>query len=185
MIIKSFFALMLISSLSIYAQNKSMNSKFYSIKVKDIEGREFKLDEFKGKTILVVNVASKCGYTPQYDGLQELFNKYKERDFVILGFPSNDFLWQEAGSDKEIIEFCTLNYGVTFPMFSKISVRGSDQHPLYTFLTSKVTNPNHNGFITWNFNKFLVDKNGNIVTRFGSKTEPLSKELITELEKVL
>ena len=157
-------------------------NNFYSIKVKDIDGKEFTLDEYRGKTILIVNVASKCGYTPQYEGLEKLYEKYKSKDFVVLGFPSNDFLWQEPAEERAIKEFCTLNYGVTFPMFSKIEVLGKGQHPLYNFLTQEKTNPKFHGRITWNFNKFLIDKNGKIVNRFDSKIEPLSKEIVEAVQ---
>ncbi|MDA0986875.1 MAG: glutathione peroxidase [Bacteroidetes bacterium] len=183
--IKYLILFLLISFVNLNGQASKMNHNILDITVKDIDGKTFKLNSFKGKTILIVNVASKCGFTPQYEGLQKLYDKYKNKNFVILGFPSNDFLFQETGSDEEIKEFCTTNYAVTFPMFSKISVRGSDQHPLYTFLTSKETNPNYNGFITWNFNKFLIDKNGKITNRFGSKIEPLNQEVISEIEKIL
>ena len=160
-------------------------SDIYKIEVKDIDGNIFKMEKFKGKTILIVNTASKCGYTPQYEGLEKLFINYKDKNFVILGFPSNDFLWQEPASEREIKEFCTLNYGVTFPMFSKIEVWGKGQHPLYKFLSEKNSNPKFYGKINWNFNKFLIDKNGKIINRFGSKVEPLSKEITEAIETIL
>ena len=145
----------------------------YSFKAKDIDGVERSLSEFAGKVLLIVNVASKCGFTPQYKGLEALYQKYKERGFVVLGFPANDFGRQEPGTDAEIKSFCSTTYGVTFPMFSKISVKGKDIHPLYDFLTGKETNPQHFGKIGWNFTKFLIDRKGTIVDRFDSKHDPM------------
>jgi glutathione peroxidase len=132
----------------------------YDHTVKDAKGREVKLEDYRGKVLLLVNVASKCGYTPQYDGLQKLYEQYKDRGFVILGFPANNFGGQEPGTDEQIQDFCRLNYGVTFPVFAKISVKGEDKHPLYRYLTEEATNPGHAGEIKWNFNKFLVGRVG-------------------------
>jgi glutathione peroxidase len=150
-----------------------------------IDSSSVSLKDYQGKVILIVNVASKCGFTGQYEGLQKLYENYKDKGFVILGFPANNFLGQEPGTEKEIAEFCKLNYGVTFPMFSKISVKGKDQHPLYKFLTESKANPEHAGKISWNFNKFIIDRKGNIVARFGSMTSPLSKKLVAEVEQAL
>jgi len=160
-------------------------SSIYDFTIKDIDGNDVGLATFKGKVVMVVNVASKCGFTGQYAGLQALYEKYKDRGLVILGFPANDFLWQEPGSDSEIKQFCTLNYGVTFPMFAKIHVKGADQHPLYTYLTDKRTNPEFSGKITWNFNKFLVGRDGRIVARFGSRSKPESKDVVAAVEEAL
>ena len=157
----------------------------YEFTMKDIDGNDVKLEEYKGKTALVVNVASKCGLTPQYEGLQELYDKYKDRGFVILGFPANNFMGQEPGTEQEIKDFCSLTYDVTFPMFSKISVKGGDQHPLYTYLTHKETNPGFEGDITWNFEKFLIDRNGRTVARFAPKTTPDDPEVVSAIEKTL
>ncbi|MCU0645539.1 MAG: glutathione peroxidase [bacterium] len=157
----------------------------YDFTVKDIDGKDVKLEQFKGKAILIVNVASKCGFTSQYEGLQKVYSQYKDRGFVILGFPANNFLGQEPGTNEEIKQFCSLNYNVTFPMFSKISVKGKDIDPLYKFLTEKETNPEFSGDISWNFNKFLVDPEGKIVARFGSRAKPESEEVIQAIEKVL
>ena len=132
-----------------------------------------------------MNVASKCGFTPQYAGLQSLYGRYRSRGFEILGFPANDFLWQEPGSDQEIQQFCSTKYGVSFPIFSKISVKGRKIHPLYKYLTDSETNPKTRGKITWNFNKFLVDRNGNIVSRFDSKVEPLDDQLVSAVEAAI
>ena len=157
----------------------------YEFTMRDIDGKESKLDAYKGKVALVVNVASKCGYTPQYEGLEALYEKYRDRGFVILGFPANNFMGQEPGTEADIKEFCTSKYHVTFPMFAKISVKGEDQHPLYTFLTNKTTDPEFSGEITWNFNKFLVDKNGKVVARFGTKETPESEAVSSAIEKYL
>lgn len=153
-------------------------------KVKNIDGEEVDLSTYKGKTVLIVNVASKCGLTPQYKGLEELYEKYQDRGFVILGFPSNDFLWQEPGSEQEIKQFCELNYKVKFPLFSKVRVKkGKDQSELYKYLTSPETNPGFSGEIEWNFQKFLINKEGKVVKRYSPKTEPqeIEKELLAYL----
>lgn len=154
-------------------------------KMKDIDGKDVKLKKFKGNVLLVVNTASKCGYTPQYEGLQATYEKYKAQGFYVLGFPANNFGGQEPGTETEIKEFCTSKYKVTFPMFAKISVKGDDQDPLYNFLTSKETNPNFAGEITWNFNKFLIDKKGNVVARFSSKDTPDGETVTQAIEKYL
>lgn len=157
----------------------------YDIEVTTIDGETVKLEAYKGKTLLIVNTASRCGFTGQYEGLQKLYEDYKDRGLVVLGFPSNDFLGQEPGSNDEIEQFCKLNYGVTFPMFEKITVKGKDQHPLYAYLTSKETNPDFAGNISWNFNKFLVAPDGKVVARFGSRAKPLDSEVISSINKTL
>ncbi len=157
----------------------------YEFKMKDIDGKDVKLKKFKGNVLLVVNTASKCGYTPQYEGLQAAFDKYKDKGFYVLGFPANNFGEQEPGTEKEIKEFCTTKYKVTFPMFAKISVKGEDQDPLYAYLTSKETNPQFAGDITWNFNKFLIDRDGKIVARFTSKDKPEGEAVTQAIEKYL
>ena len=157
----------------------------YEFTMKDIDGKDVKLDAYKGKVLMVVNVASKCGYTPQYEGLEAIYKKYQDRGFVILGFPANNFMGQEPGTEKEIKKFCSTKYGVTFPMFSKISVTGKDQHPLYTYLTSKESDPEFGGDISWNFNKFLIDRNGKIVARFGSGDAPEGASVTMAIEKTL
>lgn len=144
----------------------------YQIEVQTIKGEVEKLEKYKGKVLLIVNIAGKCGYTGQLAGLEKLYEKYKDQGFVILGFPCNNFLHQEPGTNDEIHEFCSLNYGVTFPLFAKIDVMGSTQHPLYSFLTSYTTNPKFYGKITWNFNKFLIGADGTILDRFGTRTDP-------------
>jgi glutathione peroxidase len=157
----------------------------YDFTLKNIDGQDVKLDTYRGKVTMLVNTASKCGLTPQYEGLQTIYDRYRDKGFTVLGFPANNFMGQEPGTEKEIKEFCTLNYKVSFPMFSKISVKGEDQHPLYTFLTHKDTNPGFEGDITWNFEKFLADKNGKIVARFSPKTKPDDPEIIKAIEAEL
>lgn len=154
-------------------------------KMKDIDGKEVALKKYKGDVLLIVNTASKCGYTPQYEGLQAIYEKYKAQGFYVLGFPANNFGGQEPGKESEIKEFCESKYKVTFPMFAKISVKGEDQHPFYNFLTAKETNPKFGGEITWNFNKFLVNRKGEIVARFSSKDTPQSETVTQAIEKYL
>jgi glutathione peroxidase len=153
--------------------------------MKSIDGDDVKLDSYSGKVLLLVNVASKCGYTPQYRGLESVYNKYKEQGLVVMGFPANNFFWQEPGTNEEIKTFCATKYNVTFPMFAKISVKGDKIHPLYKFLTSKQTNPEFGGAISWNFNKFLVDRAGKVVARFSSKDEPESEKVVQAIEQAL
>jgi glutathione peroxidase len=157
----------------------------YNFALKSIDGKEANLSQYRGKALLLVNVASQCGYTPQYEGLQKIYSKYKDRGLVVLGFPANNFGAQEPGTDQEIKTFCSTRYNVTFPMFSKISVKGPDQHPLYQYLTNAATNPKFAGEIKWNFNKFLVDKQGNIAARFDSKEAPESETVVGAIEKAL
>jgi len=163
-----------------------MESKtIYDFKIKDIEGKLVNLKDFSGKVVLIVNVASKCGFTPQYEGLEKLYLKYKDKGLVILGFPANNFMGQEPGTEADIKTFCSLTYGVTFPMFSKISVKGGDKHPLYQYLTDKKQNPNFGGEIKWNFNKFLIGKKGVILNRYDSKITPEDEGLVKDVEKAL
>jgi len=150
-----------------------------------INGTPTPLASFKGKVLLVVNVASQCGYTYQYEGLQALYLKYKDQGLVVAGFPANNFGAQEPGSDAEIGAFCKSKFGVTFPMFSKISVKGSDKAPLYQFLTDKNANPKTGGEIPWNFTKYLVDRDGKVLARFDAPVEPESKELTSAIEAAL
>lgn len=157
----------------------------YNIEVETVTGDTVRLDAYAGKVMLIVNTASKCGFTGQYEGLQALHDKYESQGLVVLGFPANDFLGQEPGTNDEIQSFCTLNYGVTFPVFAKISVKGKTQHPLYQYLTSKQTNPEFGGKISWNFNKFIIDRKGNILGRFGSRIKPENPELIARLETAI
>lgn len=153
--------------------------------MKNIDGKDVKLDSYRGKVLLLVNVASKCGYTPQYEGLQALYAKYADLGLVVMGFPANNFLGQEPGTDEEIKTFCQVKYKVSFPMFSKISVKGADIHPLYRFLTSKETNPEFSGDISWNFNKFLVDRTGKVIARFDTREKPESDKITQAIEQAL
>jgi glutathione peroxidase len=154
----------------------------YGFTMKTIDGKEKSLSDYKGDVLMIVNVASFCGYTPQYKDLEAVYEKYKAKGFRILGFPANNFGSQEPGSNSEIKAFCTRNYDVTFDMFSKISVKGKDQDPLYYYLT---TGTDFKGDIGWNFTKFLVDRNGNVVARFASNVVPSSKEITEKIEELL
>lgn len=153
--------------------------------MKSIDGKEVDLSRYAGKVVMIVNVASKCGFTSQYEQLQALHEKYSEKGLAILGFPCNQFLGQEPGSAEEIQEFCRLNYGVTFDMFAKVDVKGKNATPLYEFLTSLDTSPKGAGKIGWNFEKFIIDRNGFVVARFGSRTKPDAPEVISILEAEL
>jgi glutathione peroxidase len=150
-----------------------------------IDGTPTPLANYKGKVMLIVNVASQCGYTYQYEGLQALYVKYKDRGLVVAGFPANNFGEQEPGTNAEIGAFCKSKFGVTFPMFSKISVAGKDKAPLYQFLTDKTANPKTGGEIPWNFTKYLVDRNGKVLARFDAPVEPESPELVSAIERAL
>jgi glutathione peroxidase len=153
--------------------------------VKTIDGQTKKLSDFKGQTLLVVNVASRCGLTPHYTGLEELYRRFSARGFAVLGFPCNDFGAQEPGTESEIKEFCQSKYDVTFPLFSKLHVKGPEQAPLYRYLTTQSTVPDGPGDIQWNFAKFLVSPNGQVIARFSPKVEPLAPELVSKLEAAL
>lgn len=166
-------------------QNNSNNNKMqathtlHDFVVKDIDGKDFDLASLKGKKVLVVNVASKCGLTPQYKDLQALYDKYKDQNFVVIGFPANNFMGQEQpGTNEQIKEFCTLNYGVTFPMMDKISVKGKNQAPLYKWLTNKSENGKIDQEVTWNFQKFLIDEDGNLVDVVLPKESPMSEKIV-------
>lgn len=163
----------------------SKDTTLYTFVMKDIDGKDVRLSDYKGKVVLIVNVASKCGFTSQYKGLEALYREYKNKGFVVLGFPSNNFMGQEPGSNKEIKEFCTLKYDVTFPMFEKIEVKGKDQHALYQWLTSGGGDAKLAGPISWNFNKFLIGKDGKIITRWGSRTTPEDSEVVKEVVAAL
>ncbi len=155
------------------------------LNLNSIDGQPAPLSRYKGKVMMIVNVASKCGYTPQYAGLEALYEKYKSQGFVILGFPANNFGAQEPGANEEIKTFCSRTYNVTFPMYAKISVKGEDKHPLYQFLTDKQANPATGGEIQWNFTKFLVGKDGKVIARFESAVTPESPEVTAAIEKAL
>ena len=158
-----------------------MDKTIYRFTVEDLYGENFNFSDLKGKKIMVVNTASKCGLTPQYKSLQLLYDKYKDDNFIIVGFPANNFLWQEPGTNEEIAEFCRENYGVTFPMMSKVSVLGLDQHPIYSFLTSKALNGKINSLVTWNFQKFLIDEKGFVVKSISPRKQPDDIEVLNWL----
>ena len=168
--------------LLVVAANSQENS-FYDFKVNTIDGKEFDFAQLEGKKVMVVNTASKCGYTPQYKELQELYSQYGGDDFIIIGFPANNFRNQEPGSDADIKEFCTRNFGVTFPMMSKISVKGDDIHPLYEWLTQKEQNGVMDSEVTWNFQKYLIDEEGNLITFLRPKIKPMSAEVLNLIIK--
>lgn len=159
-------------------ENMSTKS-IYEFSAKSIDGKDVNLSKFKGNVLLIVNVASKCGFTPQYEGLESLYKKYKDKGLIILGFPCNQFGKQEPGTEEEIAQFCQTNYGVTFPMFAKIDVNGENAHPLYNFLKAKAPGILSTQDIKWNFTKFLVDREGNVVARYAPATTPdaIEKEI--------
>ncbi len=159
-----------------------MNTTIFDITVKTIKGEEKQMSEYEGNVLLIVNLASYCGYTPQYKGLEQLNLKYQKLGLRVLGFPCNDYGEQEPGNNEEIQTFCSRNYGVTFDLFDKVHAKGSQQHPLYKFLTSSVE---PRGDVSWNFEKFLVNKKGEVIARFRSSISPESPELITAIEQAL
>ncbi|HUR55897.1 MAG TPA: glutathione peroxidase [Gemmataceae bacterium] len=166
------------------AEDKKVTSAL-EFQMKDIDGKEVDLSKYKGKVVLFVNVASMCGFTKQYEGMQALYSKFEKDGFVLIGVPSNDFGEQEKGTDAQIKEFCTTNYKVTFPMLAKVAVKGDAQVPLYKHLTSKETNPKHGGEVAWNFEKFLINRKGEVVGRYKSGIEPMSDELIKAVKTEL
>ncbi|MBC8882847.1 glutathione peroxidase [Flavobacterium piscinae] len=180
------FSCFMLMSCQNHAQNKkentstsnTMKQSIYSFKVEDLEGKEFDFASLKGKKIMVVNTASKCGLTPQYKDLQALFEEYKDKGLVIIGFPANDFMKQEPGTNEEIGAFCQKNYGVTFPMMSKISVKGKEMHPLYQFLTQKAQNGLQDSDVEWNFQKYLLNEKGELEKVISPRTSPKDKEII-------
>ncbi len=158
------------------------NKTLYDFTAKTIDGQDFNFNQLKGKKVLIVNTASKCGYTPQYKQLEELFAKYKNGNFVIIGFPANNFLWQEPGTNGEIKEFCQKNYGVSFQMMEKISVKGKDMHPIYQWLTKKSLNGKMDAPVKWNFQKFMIDEKGQVVDVVYSAESPLSEKIVKWIE---
>jgi len=175
------FAAIALLGITLMAAEKTV----YDFTLNSIDGQAISLSTFKGKVVLLVNVASRCGYTPQYAALESLYEKYKDRGFVIVGIPANNFGAQEPGTNQEIKTFCTSKYHVTFPMMAKVSVKGSDITPLNQFLTDKTANPDTGGEIGWNFTKFLVDGNGKVVARFDSAVEPAAPQVSAAIEKAL
>jgi glutathione peroxidase len=178
---KRFFLFLALLGTTMMAAEKTV----YDFTLNSIEGQATPLASFKGKVVLLVNVASRCGFTPQYAGLEALYEKYKDRGFVIVGIPANNFGAQEPGTNQEIKTFCTSKYHVTFPMMAKVSVKGDDITPLYAFLTDKMANPKTGGEIGWNFTKFLIGPDGKVLARFDSEVEPDAKDLTSAIEKAL
>ncbi|BAX81300.1 glutathione peroxidase [Labilibaculum antarcticum] len=170
--------LIVASSLASYAQES-----IHQFTVTSIDGSEFNFADLKGKKVMVVNTASKCGLTPQYELLEALYQEYQAENFVIVGFPANNFLWQEPGTDQEIKEFCTKNYGVSFPMMSKISVKGDDIHPIYSWLTQKSENGVMDSKVKWNFQKYLIDEDGKLVDVLSPKEKPNCEKVILWLQQ--
>ena len=167
---------------NLQAQNNTDNQTIYQFTVEDINGKPFALADLKGKKVMIVNTASKCGLTPQYKELEALYQQYKDRDFIIIGFPANNFLGQEPGSNEQIASFCSINYGVSFPMMSKISVKGKEMHPLYQFLTQKEKNGVEDSKVQWNFQKYLIGKDGRLEKVIAPRTLPSSEEVIQWIE---
>ncbi|PLX14790.1 MAG: glutathione peroxidase [Salinivirgaceae bacterium] len=170
--------LILTLSISVFSQKT-----LHDFIVTDIEGNDFNLADLKGKKVMVVNTASKCGLTPQYEGLEALYTQFKDKDFVIIGFPANNFKNQEPGTDEEIAEFCQKNYGVSFPMMSKISVKGDDMHELYKWLTSKALNGKMDSEVKWNFQKYLINPDGTLAKYFSPRTKPQNEEIVTWIKE--
>jgi len=168
---------------NLQAQNNADNQTIYQFTVEDINGNPFALADLKGKKVMIVNTASKCGLTPQYKELEALYERYKDKDFVIIGFPANNFLGQEPGSNEQIASFCSINYGVSFPMMSKISVKGKNMHPLYQFLTQKSKNGVEDSKVKWNFQKYLIGRDGKLEKVIDPKTLPSSDEVTQWIEK--
>ena len=160
-------------------------TSIYNFVVNDIDGKSVSLSAYRGKVLMMVNVASKCGATPQYAQLQDIYDKYNKSGFLVLGFPANNFGNQEPGSNEEIKRFCTAEYKVTFPLFTKISVKGEDIHPIYKFLTEEETNPDFMGQISWNFNKFLLGRDGRVLNRFPTNVKPDAPEVLKAIEQAL
>ena len=168
---------------NLQAQNNTDNQTIYQFTVEDINGKPFALADLKGKKVMIVNTASKCGLTPQYKELEALYERYKDKDFIIIGFPANNFLGQEPGSNEQIASFCSINYGVSFPMMSKISVKGKNMHPLYQFLTQKSKNGVEDSKVQWNFQKYLIGRDGKLEKVIAPKTLPLSDKVTQWIEK--
>ncbi|MCR5862462.1 glutathione peroxidase [Flavobacterium sp. J372] len=165
------------------SKSKKMENNIYQFKVTDLYGKPFDFASLKGKKVMIVNTASECGLTPQYKDLEALYKKYKDKGFVIVGFPANNFMEQEPGTNKEIAAFCERNYGVTFPMMEKISVKGKDIAPIYAFLTQKSKNGVSDNEMLWNFQKFLIDENGRLVKSINPKTLPTDPEIVNWIKE--
>jgi glutathione peroxidase-family protein len=167
------------------AEGTSTAQTIYDYKMTDIDGKEQSLSQYKGKVVMIINVASKCGFTHQYADIEALYLKYKDRGLVVLGFPANNFMGQEPGTSEEIKSFCSTKFNVTFPMFTKISVKGKDIHPLYQYLTDKAKNGKVDSSVKWNFQKFLVNRAGHVIESFAPPTNVTNEDLISAVEKAL
>lgn len=161
------------------------SNTIYDYSAKDIDGNNVNLSDYKGKVLLIVNTASECGFTPQYEQLEMIYKRYNQFGFEILGFPCNQFGGQEPGSEEDIKEFCQKNYGVSFPMFSKIDVKGENQHPIYEFLTQKSKNGKLDSEVKWNFQKYLIDKDGKLVEMFKSNVDPVDADFLEKVNRLL
>ena len=170
---------------TVACSERSSMTSLYDISVQPIQGESISLNEYRGKTLLIVNTASRCGFTGQYEGLQTLYETYQDQGLVVLAFPSNNFMGQEPGSNESIATFCETRFQITFPLFAKIDVKGKNQHPLYAWLTSKENHPSFGGGVSWNFNKFLISPEGELINRFGSRIAPNQKQLIAAIEQAL
>jgi glutathione peroxidase len=181
---KTYLMIIMVLFVSVYASAQTQTKKtFHDFTVTTIDGEEFPLSQLKGKKVLVVNTASKCGYTPQYEDLEKLYEKYGGDKFTIIGFPANNFMNQEPGTNEEIKNFCTSKYNVTFPMMSKISVKGDDIAPVYKWLTSKEENGVMDAPVKWNFQKFMIDENGNLAGMAKTGDDPFSENIVSWIEK--
>lgn len=181
MLIGMFFCLGLFAQKKV-DKDKTSPKSIHKFTVKDINGNDFRFAELKGRKVMIVNTASKCGLTPQFEALQAVYEKYKDQNFVIVGFPSNDFLNQDPGTNEEILTFCSVNYGVTFPMMSKVVVTGKKKHPIYKFLTDKKLNGVSSSTVQWNFQKYLIDENGYLVDVISPRVKPDDPKIINWIE---
>lgn len=184
-VLKRVAVLVMAGVLAGVASGEESMQGIHAFTVQNIAGADVNLADYKGKVLLIVNVASRCGFTGQYEGLQALYAANEAAGLVVMGFPANNFMGQEPGNNSQIQEFCSTKFGVTFPMFAKISVKGDDQHPLYRYLTTAPDNPALAGDVSWNFNKFLIGRDGRVLARFGSKTAPDSAELAEAIASAL
>ena len=180
---KTFISILIFLVGGMMLTNKAVDS-IYELTMQTIDGDMKDLSDYRDNVLLIVNTASECGFTPQYEGLQTIYEKYKDEGFYVLGFPANNFGGQEPGTDEEIMEFCTVNFNVSFPMFSKLSVKGEDIDPLFEYLTTR-DHTEIKGEINWNFEKFLIDRNGNLVKRFRSRATPTGQEMTQAIEELL
>ena len=175
-------SIILFAVITLIGSTANSQTSFYDLKARTIDGKDFSFAELKGKKVLVVNTASKCGFTPQYEDLEKLYEKYKDKNFVIIGFPANNFMHQEPGSNTEIKEFCSKNYGVSFQMMEKISVKGDDMNAVYHWLTEKTLNTKMDSSVKWNFQKYMIDEKGNLVDVAFSNEKPMCDKIVNWIE---